>query len=71
MGNEGRVHELWETLRNIHPEALLPVSNAGILYNGGLKVEEGDDGGSVMEVANGDSGALDGLVLVDYVLDFT
>jgi hypothetical protein len=42
-----------------------------ILGNGRLELDEGNDGGSIVEVANEDCGTLDRLVLVDNILDLT
>ena len=54
----------------MHLESPLVVSNV-ILGDGRVEFDEGDDGGGIAEVSNEDSGTLDGLVLVDDILNLT
>jgi hypothetical protein len=68
MSNERRVHEPWQSLRDIHLESLLLVSDV-ILGNGRLELDKGNDSWSIVEGPDEDGGTLDGLVLVDDIFD--
>lgn len=70
MGDERRVHEPWEALGDVHLEGVLLVNNV-ILGDRSLELDEGDDSGGIVEVADEDSGTLNRLILVDDILDLT
>lgn len=65
MGNEGQVHKPWQPL-----EAYI-LRGSSSVTNDLHKFDENDDGGSIVEVLNEESGALGRLIPIDDILNFT